>query len=311
MKYNTIIIIINILLLLIPITIYIKLLLDNYKNKILQILAYTTMILYILVLYFIIPWGFFSIYVKYFVISLNGIIIVFIIYRSSQSFMKLQINPKTFSNIVLIVIYSVSIITLSIVLFKVSSKSYKDAIKLSFPLRGKNYYILDGGNNVIINQHYSDNFQKYAIDIIKLNKFKTHASGLFPSDNKCYEIFGEVIYSPCNGIVYDYENSIKDHNGPLYPVENKAGNYILIKGDDGSYILMAHLKYKSINIKKGQRVNIGDRIAKVGNTGNSSEPHLHIHAVRNIQNNVLLSGNSIPILFDDQFLIRNDIVNKK
>jgi len=55
------------------------------------------------------------------------------------------------------------------------------------------------------------------------------------------------------------------------------GNHIVIEHAPGEYSVYAHLKPGSIKVKAGDRVRIGDAIAQVGTTGNSTEPHLHFH----------------------------------
>ena len=53
------------------------------------------------------------------------------------------------------------------------------------------------------------------------------------------------------------------------------GNYIIIKHDNGLFTLYAHGQAGSIAVSKGQRVSKGQQIMRVGNTGNSTGPHLH------------------------------------
>jgi hypothetical protein len=47
-------------------------------------------------------------------------------------------------------------------------------------------------------------------------------------------------------------------------------------------------------------------VGQVGNSGNSHEPHLHVHAQRPAQRGALLSGDPLPIHFDGRYLARND-----
>lgn len=56
------------------------------------------------------------------------------------------------------------------------------------------------------------------------------------------------------------------------------GNYLLIRGDAG-VALYAHLRKSSVLARKGQLVEAGERIACVGNSGNSTMPHLHFHVM--------------------------------
>ncbi|MEZ7171746.1 M23 family metallopeptidase [Sporosarcina sp. OR05] len=63
---------------------------------------------------------------------------------------------------------------------------------------------------------------------------------------------------------------------------------------------MAHMKEGSVAVAKGDTVTTGQLLGKVGNSGNTSEPHLHIHAE--------LDGKGVPLTFDGRFLVRNQLV---
>ncbi len=54
------------------------------------------------------------------------------------------------------------------------------------------------------------------------------------------------------------------------------GNHVIVEHDDGTWAAYAHLIRGSLTTRRGQRVGAGDRLAAVGNTGNSFEPHLHV-----------------------------------
>ena len=55
-----------------------------------------------------------------------------------------------------------------------------------------------------------------------------------------------------------------------------VGNRIVVKHDEGTYAAYAHLQQGSAKVATGQRVEAGQVIAEVGNTGNTTQPHLHI-----------------------------------
>jgi murein DD-endopeptidase MepM/ murein hydrolase activator NlpD len=74
---------------------------------------------------------------------------------------------------------------------------------------------------------------------------------------------------------------------------------------------MAHLLKGSITSQVGSLVKSGDAIAKIGNSGNTSEPHLHIHARKVNTGKAILAGEGLPITFDGKFLVRNSLLISK
>jgi len=67
------------------------------------------------------------------------------------------------------------------------------------------------------------------------------------------------------------EGMLREIGGPGFIV----GNHVTIRGDDGVYALVAHLQQGSVTARRGQRVVAGQQIGRCGNSGNSSEPHVH------------------------------------
>ena len=65
-------------------------------------------------------------------------------------------------------------------------------------------------------------------------------------------------------------------------------------------VMIAHLKQGSITHAVGDVVQSGDYLARSGNSGNSTEPHLHIHAE--------VDGRGVPLIMNGRYLIRNSVV---
>ena len=57
------------------------------------------------------------------------------------------------------------------------------------------------------------------------------------------------------------------------------GNHVVIRPDDGACVLVAHLQRSSLRVAVGDRVDQGTVVATCGNSGNSTEPHLHVQAM--------------------------------
>lgn len=107
--------------------------------------------------------------------------------------------------------------------------------------------------------------------------------------------FGAELRSPVDGVVVRSIDFMRDHWSRTSPVGvllliaemlreflgpiGILGNYLVIRSDDGHHVAMAHLQRRSLTVRTGDRVAAGDVIARCGNSGNSTEPHLHIQVM--------------------------------
>jgi hypothetical protein len=185
-----------------------------------------------------------------------------------------------------------------------------EPVQLSFPLKNGTYYIGHGGNSSAINYHNDNPAQRYALDIVKLNILGTRANGLYPRSLTNYVIFGETLYSPCDGTISDTVNDLPDLIPPASDRQNPAGKQILMRCK-GADILIAHLQRGSLTVREGEAIRVKQAIAKIGNSGNTSEPHLHIHARKENTGNSILDGEGVPITVDGKFLVRNSLLFPK
>lgn len=107
-----------------------------------------------------------------------------------------------------------------------------------------------------------------------------------------FPAFGQPVYAPADGVVVRVHDRERDHwsrtspLGLLYLVtvellreltgpSRVVGNHVVIDVGDGVYAVLAHLRRRSIRVTAGQHVRAGTQIAECGNSGNSTEPHLH------------------------------------
>jgi hypothetical protein len=184
-----------------------------------------------------------------------------------------------------------------------------EVIDLNFPLRGGIYYVAHGGASSMLNRHHGSESQRFALDIVALNGWGVRARGIYPSTLAAYEIFGRSLYSPCAGIVTAIVDDLPDEE----PSRAKpAGNHVIIRRNGGDiYVGLAHLRQGSVAVRPGDRVEAGQRIGEVGNSGNSSEPHLHIHAKRGGDAGSMLDGHGVRMRFGGRWLVRNSLVRAR
>ncbi len=145
-------------------------------------------------------------------------------------------------------------------------------IKYNWPLSGE-WYIVWGGTNVLVNYHYEHESQRYAYDIVQSKDGYSYKGD--PLKNESYYAFGQPVLAPADGTVVSIVNDIPD-NEPVGVMNEKipAGNEIVID-HGGEYSVLAHLKKGSVKVKVGDKVSSGEEIGLLGNSGNSSEAHLH------------------------------------
>ena len=190
------------------------------------------------------------------------------------------------------------------------------AIELAFPLRGGDYLVVNGGSNIKVNQHLMTldttiarfqafRGQSYGVDIVKLDGWGLRANGLVPPEPNKYNIYGVSVYAPYSGQVIAAVDGLQDMPVPQTDRQHMAGNHVLLRCKDAD-VLLGHFKPGSLKVRMDDAIAIGQAVGAVGNSGNTSEPHLHIHAQQRGTVTEPFSGNPLPMRFDGRFLVRND-----
>jgi len=153
-----------------------------------------------------------------------------------------------------------------------------DARELAFPLRDGRFMVAQGGRVGVLNHHAGHQEQDEAADIVALDGLGYRARGIAPEELDRYEIFGKEIVAPCAGNVVAVRDGLPDLTPPESDRQNASGNNVII--DCGGFnVELAHFQRGSLAVAAGQGVSVGDVLGRVGNSGNTTEPHLHIHAV--------------------------------
>jgi hypothetical protein len=184
--------------------------------------------------------------------------------------------------------------------------AYKSApIVIGPPLRGGNWLAGNGPSNT--SSHRRAFFvangriyfpERFAIDFVQVGADgKTYTGN--PRDNHSYHAYGADILAVADGRIVDAKGGMKDNipgstTGPI-TMATIGGNYLIEDIGHGAYAFYAHLKPGSLKVWVGAVVKRGQVLASLGNTGNSSEPHLHFHVIGTPS---ALDGNGIPYAFD-------------
>lgn len=155
------------------------------------------------------------------------------------------------------------------------AKIDRNITKLSLPFKGE-WHTIWGGDTKPQNRHFVSTNEKNAFDFLKLGKNnKTfERSG---TRNEDYFAFGQPLFAVCDAQVFKVIEGVQDNKpGAMNPVQ-PTGNTVILKTQNEEYILYAHFENGTIRVKEGQSVVQGQYLGNCGNSGNSTEPHLHLH----------------------------------
>ncbi|MBW6438844.1 M23 family metallopeptidase [Actinoplanes hulinensis] len=174
-------------------------------------------------------------------------------------------------------------------------RSERDPVELAAPVRGR-WVAVNGPGTAVPSHGVRAYGQMYAVDLLQPSpdapasigwSLRTRAPESFPC-------FGAPVLSMADGTVERVTASRRDHRSRdtwptllwMMTVEAFArelagasailGNHVIVRHDDETFSVYAHLRRGSARIRTGDRVTAGQQLAEVGNTGNTSEPHLHV-----------------------------------
>lgn len=154
--------------------------------------------------------------------------------------------------------------------------AYKTRTVLSLPFAGvwtASNATLGPGNG-----HYLNANQRFAIDFFITDEGepgKRKSSRPPGKANTDYFSFGQDILAPSDGIVVQAVDGIPDNTPGQVDVYYRLGNTVVLSFENGEFAYLSHLMMGSVRVRPGDRVQRGQVLAKCGNSGNSTAPHLH------------------------------------
>jgi len=151
----------------------------------------------------------------------------------------------------------------------------RNVTPMELPFKGE-WTVFWGGSTKEQNRHIAVRYQRGAFDLVITDASgKTHKGSGEVNDD--YYAFDKEIFAPCDGEIVSLTDGIQDNKPGTMNRTNLAGNSVLLKTVNNEFLLFAHFKEYTVAVKQGQRVRQGEFIGRCGNSGNSSEPHLHFH----------------------------------
>lgn len=165
--------------------------------------------------------------------------------------------------------------------------------------------------------------QTYAIDLAFEPEDRSRpAMGWSPVMRQASDFpgFGQPVVAPADGTVVRVRQRSRDHlsrnswpaliyllvEGSLRELTGPGrivGNHVVIRLDSGEYAVLAHLRHRSIRPHQGDRVRAGEHIAECGNSGNTSEPHVHFQLM---DTPYLMFAAGLPFTFSDSVIEGDD-----
>ena len=194
--------------------------------------------------------------------------------------------------------------------FPVKIEEYKQKNKYMFPLKGN---ILIGNMAANYCHHRIMNSQEFGFDTICLNEKLSMNIKEPPEKLVDYVSYRREIYAAADGVVVKIADKFLDkYSEPAERIKNPnivkdlaskigfenaaGGNHIIIDHGNAEYGFYAHLSEGTIKVAAGDTVKKGQVIALLGNTGNSSGPHLHFQIFDFPD---FIYGNGLPVYFEN------------
>jgi murein DD-endopeptidase MepM/ murein hydrolase activator NlpD len=184
--------------------------------------------------------------------------------------------------------------------------------------------------------------ERYAYDFVRPDP-NSDSLRFYPNNPLRYLIFGvplrdvfgwgQPIYAPVDGTVVQAEDGLPERD-PVHVVRDAAiliknawtvdpgttpdiralaGNFVLIESSVG-YAVIAHAQTGSVRVSAGAKVSVGEHVANVGHSGNSTAPHLHFHLMDRTDlpnaQGILCAFREYEVLIDGKWkTVRNGVPN--
>ena len=152
----------------------------------------------------------------------------------------------------------------------------------------------------------------------------TLASLLYPEPAARFPGFGRPVLAPVDGTIVAVHDAEPDHAAfrglpsVRYALTQArraatgwpalAGNHVMIRTRSGPVVALCHVQQHSVRVRLGERVEVGQVLAGCGNTGNSTEPHLHLQAMSSAD---VMSSSALPITLQGDLPRNGAVVDAK
>ena len=175
------------------------------------------------------------------------------------------------------------------------ARRYSLVTRVHFPSNGE-WTVTHGGKRASTNYHHGSRAQRFAYDMVVTKAGRSRPIG--GSGNKDAYCYGYPVIAPAPGTVVTAINDVPE-NGPGQSGV-RGGNGVVIDHGFGEYSSLWHMIPGSVLVKVGDKVELGQELGKVGNSGRSSGPHIHYHVSTDPRNERSELG--LPAPFVDVYI---------
>ena len=176
----------------------------------------------------------------------------------------------------------------------------RTAVAIDLPLQGE-WTMISGGRSTLLSHHYRHPDVRNALDFARLVNGQAFAGD--PEHEASWHSFGQPVLAAADGTVLSVRDDLADEPVGAIGQIPGAGNAIVLDIGGGRYVVFEHLQRGSALVRPGQSVTRGQRIASVGDSGDSFSPHLHLQ----IQDRPSLDDDEVrtfPMVFEHSALTR-------
>lgn len=166
-----------------------------------------------------------------------------------------------------------------------SPRKNETPLAISSPVKGTNWLFI---NQSTLGYHFNAMFfyqgkigtaERYAFDNLQLNEDQvTHVGD--PKINESYFNYKDTLFAVADGTIVSLKDGRPENSGnardmQINSLDEYGGNYVILNMGSSRFAVYAHCVPNSFLVKQGDVVKEGDPIGLLGNSGNSTEPHLH------------------------------------
>jgi hypothetical protein len=152
----------------------------------------------------------------------------------------------------------------------------RNRTSLRLPLAGRVLVSWGGDRERENRNHHAVTMQQKAFDLLAVDEEGKSRRGR-DETNADFYCWGKKVLAPAPGIIREVIDGVHDNVPGRMNSFVVTGNAVILQHAEGEVSFFGHLQHGSIKVQVGERVAAGDTLGLCGNSGNSSEPHLHYH----------------------------------